>query len=263
METKSIGLTCVRHIAEGFKLPEGAGETITARQEIVPGFDQQKLEKTVVVMIGAGGLGGEISEGLVRKGVKSIAIFDDDIVEPSNLSRQRFYPKDIYQNKAIALAENLSRDAINKSVIGAVPHKFQGAVMKGMEIRCDIAVCGVDNNPARTFVAKYFYKRRIPVIFTAVSSDADHGYTFIQQYGKACFGCLFPNAINDKKTPCPGTPAVKDILKVMGGLVLYAVDTIVMERVRDWDYKEIFLANFDDRKWRVERRKDCPICSGL
>src|SRR5262249_48037429 len=77
------------------------------RQQRIAGFDQAVYSKSRVLCIGAGGLVGHIVPTLVRKGIGAITILDDDVVEPSNLNRQRFYFKDIAQNKAYALAENL------------------------------------------------------------------------------------------------------------------------------------------------------------
>jgi len=64
--------------------------------------------------------------------------------------------------------------------------------------RCDVALCGVDNNPGRIAASTYFRRLRIPVIFTAVSADTDHGYVFIQEPTGPCFGCLFPDAVDDQ-----------------------------------------------------------------
>src|SRR3989338_3423808 len=79
-------------------------ENIFDRQIQISGFDQEKLTSATIVLIGAGGLGGEIGEGLVRKGAGKINIFDADVVEPSNLNRQFFFKENLYKNKAISLA---------------------------------------------------------------------------------------------------------------------------------------------------------------
>lgn len=213
-------------------------------------------------MIGAGGLGGEIGEGLLRKGIRCLKIFDHDAVELSNLNRQKFYEEDLYQNKAIRLAKNLAREAIKSSIIRGYPMRFQTAVKTGIDVSCDVAICGVDNNETRVYVSRHYYQKGIPVVFTAVSEDADHGYVFVQEPGKACFGCLFPQAINDNSNECPKTPAVKDILKVVAGIVLYAVDTLIMDRKRNWNYKEVFLASFvPDTAYTIEGKEDCLLCN--
>lgn len=47
-----------------------------------------KLARSSVAVFGVGGVGGYAAEALVRSGVGSIAIFDNDVVAPSNINRQ-------------------------------------------------------------------------------------------------------------------------------------------------------------------------------
>jgi molybdopterin/thiamine biosynthesis adenylyltransferase len=237
--------------------------SVTNRQEKLPGFNQQALEKAQVILIGAGGLGGECGEALVRKGVGELVILDFDIVEPTNLNRQRFYKSDLYKNKAHRLARNLAKEGYCGTLIQGYGLSFQDAVEQGIDLLGSVAIVGVDNNPARTAASRFYRERNIPVIFTAVSAQADHGYVFIQEPGedKACFGCRFPKSINDDTYPCPGTPSIKDILKTVSGIVSYAVDSLLMKRLRVWNYKSIFLdgtvPGFD---CVIEKRKDCKLC---
>ena len=61
------------------------------RQRKIPGFDQDLFSRSHVLCIGAGGITSQIAPTLVRKGIGRITLLDDDVVEPSNLNRQRFY----------------------------------------------------------------------------------------------------------------------------------------------------------------------------
>jgi molybdopterin/thiamine biosynthesis adenylyltransferase len=83
----------------------------------------------------------------------------------------------------------------------------------------------------------------IPVVFTAVSGDGDHGYVFVQDKKGPCIACLFPDMADDDRYPCPGTPAIADILQTLGGLVVYAVDTLLMKRPRNWNYRRLSLCD--------------------
>jgi molybdopterin/thiamine biosynthesis adenylyltransferase len=207
-------------------------------------------------------LTGEVGEGLVRKGIGTLIIIDDDVVEPSNLNRQRFFRDDIYKPKASRLAKNLAREGFAGTLLRAYEMTLQNAVAGGVVIEGDLVIVGVDNNLTRTFAARYFHARQIPIITTAVSRTANNGYVFVQEPGGPCFGCLFPDSINDETYPCPGTPAVKDILKVVAGVVIYAVDTILMERMRFWNYKDIFLdGSVPGSDRTISRRADCRLCS--
>ena len=143
-------------------------------------------------------MNGEVGVGLARKGVGRLKIFDHDTVELSNLNRQRFWEADLYQNKAERLAKNLAKEATAKSLFVGCPMTFQDAVESGIDITGEVVVCGVDNNETRVFVARHFLKTA-PVIFIAVSNDAEHGYVFVQEPGKTCYGCLFPDSVNDPR----------------------------------------------------------------
>jgi molybdopterin/thiamine biosynthesis adenylyltransferase len=176
---------------------KGGEESVFDRQEKLPHFNQHALEASRIILIGAGGLGGQCGEGLTRKGIGELVILDPDVVSPSNLSRQKFYKSDLYKNKAIRLARNLAKEGFSPTRLQGISLSFQDAVDAGFNLSGDVAICGVDNNPTRVFASLFFSERNIPVIFTAVSAQADHGYVFIQEAAedKACFGCLFPKSI--------------------------------------------------------------------
>ena len=226
----------------------------------IPGFSQAALSKARVLCIGAGGLMAFIAPPLVRKGVGAIKVLDRDFVETSNLNRQRFYADDIGQPKALAFAKNLQRESFSGTNITGVPMSFLEAVESGVDMTADVAICGVDNNPTRFDVARYYRSLGIPVIFCAVSADADHGYVFVQEPTGACLGCLFPDSVNDDRYPCPGTPAMADILQAVGALALYAIDALFMDRKCAWNYRTFRLSDSQlDSAYRVQKRPGCAF----
>ena len=232
------------------------------RQTRIPGFDQAGFSRGSVLCIGAGGIVSQIAPTLIRKGIGKITLLDDDFVEPSNLNRQRFYIKDVGVNKAVALARNLQAECIVATEICGCPFRLEEAIARGMDLACDVAICGVDNNPARVLASSYFRRRRIPVIFTAVSRDADHGYVFVQVRDGPCIACLFPDMVNDDSYPCPGTPAIADILQAVGALTVYAVDSLLTERPRAWNYRRLGLSDPNlDGGSMIARRDACLSCN--
>jgi hypothetical protein len=50
---------------------------------------------------------------------------------------------------------------------------------------------------------------------------------------------LFPQMAGSNRYPCPGTPAIADILQAMGSLAVYAVVTLLMDRPRTWNYRRL------------------------
>src|SRR5207248_726738 len=109
---------------------------------------------------------------------------------------------------------------------------------------------------------RFFRFAGIPVIFAAVSRDGDHGYVFVQEKHGPCIGCLFPDMADDDRYPCPGTPAIADILQAVGSIAIYAVDTLLMSRTRTWNYRRIDLSDgSQDGAAVVLARRGCRICA--
>jgi len=234
----------------------------TDRQTRIPGFDQAVFSQSSVLCIGAGGINSQIAPNLVRKGIGKITLLDDDVVEASNLNRQRFYIEDVGKNKAVALAKNLQRECIARTEIRARGFRLEEAIACGINLACDIAICGVDNNPARVLASWYFRSKNIPVVFTAVSSDADHGYVLVQDKDGPCIACMFPDMVNDDRFPCPGTPAIADILQAVGSLAVYAVDTVLTMRPRTWNYRRLSLSDPRlDGGSLIMSREQCILCN--
>ncbi len=232
------------------------------RQRKIAGFDQEVFSRSNVLCIGAGGIISQIAPTLVRKGIGRLTLLDDDLVEPSNLNRQRFYIKDIGEHKAVALARNLESECIAATEIRGYALRLEDAIASGMDLACEVAICGVDNNPARVVASRYFLAKGIPVVFTAVSRDADHGYIFVQEARGPCIGCLFPDMADDDRYPCPGTPAIADVLQAVGALAVYAVDTLLMDRPRAWNYRRISLSDgSSEGSSLVPVRQSCVVCN--
>lgn len=211
------------------------------RQNKILGFDQKKYSQSHVLCIGAGGLISNIAPALLRKGLGKLTVLDPDVVEVSNLNRQRFYRDDIGKNKAVSLVRNLQRECIHDTLLVAHSVSLETAIERRVNLACDVAVCGVDNNLARVAAARFFRAGAFPVIFTAVSAEADHGYVLIQHASGPCIGCLFPDIDNDEFYPCPGTPAIADILQLVGSLATYALDAELMQRPCAWNYRSEYL----------------------
>ena len=231
------------------------------RQGKIPGFDQAALAAATVLCIGAGGLISHIAPTLARKGVGRLILLDRDVVDASNLNRQRFHPRDIGQNKAVALARNLKDECIAGTKIWGLGLRLEEAIELGLDLSCNIAICGVDNNPARVAASRFFRRKNTPVIFTGVSIGGDHGHVFVQGETGPCVACVFPDIANDDRYPCPGTPAVSDILQIVGGFATYATDTLLMNRVRTWNYRRISLVDqgLDGAGW-FTARQGCQSC---
>jgi len=245
--------------SKGIKSKNLLETSATDRQERIPFFDQEKLSKAKIGLVGAGGINSEIGQGLARKGVGALDIFDDDVVTLSNLSRQGFSQRDLYKKKALQLPKNLARECVYPTTITGYALRFEEALDRGVLMDADLYVFGVDNNQARVAGCKAFWQRT-PVVFLGTGPEANNGYVFIQEPGGACFACIFPHAL-ESNTRMECAPSSLDILKAITGQALYGIDSLLMDRPRHWNYREVFLdGSINDRTLYQERWPDCAVC---
>lgn len=79
---------------------------------------QRQLEQTTILVAGLGGLGGTVSELLVRAGIGRIYLVDDGRVDWPDLNRQLLYAeRDIGRTKVECAAEALGRINRNTAII--------------------------------------------------------------------------------------------------------------------------------------------------
>src|SRR6202035_28931 len=118
----------------------------------IPWWDQDRLHKAKVLVLGAGALGNEILKNLALMGVGNVFIADLDNVEDSNLSRSiLFRERDAGRPKAEVAAEAV-RDIYPKINL----HWFVGDIIYdlglGVYLWADLIIAGMDNREARLWI---------------------------------------------------------------------------------------------------------------
>ncbi|MEX0704018.1 MAG: ThiF family adenylyltransferase [Planctomycetales bacterium] len=247
------------------RVASAAEADVADRQNRVKGFSTEALQGARVLLIGAGGLGSGYATGLCRKGIGYLRICDGDVVEASNLTRQSYYVEDLYQPKALRLARNAAREGCLGTVCEGHHVDFTDESAPKLGADVDVAVCGVDNNAARAAACRYFRQQRKPCIFTAIDDDGSFGWVFVQRPDGPCLGCVYPHMLDGRPEPnrCAPVGAVLDILRVCSGVVLRAIDSLVMERARGWDYHSVTLVGtVPGQQVIVEHNPQCPACGG-
>jgi len=73
-------------------------------------FQPEKHKDTSIMVIGAGTIGSNIVNQMVRVGLEDISVYDHDIVEEHNVPNQLYGIRDVGKKKISALADIISRD---------------------------------------------------------------------------------------------------------------------------------------------------------
>ena len=116
---------------------------------------QKKILSSKVLIVGVGGLGCPAAESLVRAGIGTIGLIDNDIVDISNIHRQSlFNSKDIKKNKVSVAAKKLKEiNPLTKIVTykSRLSEKNIKKIIKNYEIIID----GSDNFKTKFLINDY------------------------------------------------------------------------------------------------------------
>lgn len=123
-----------------------------ARFRLIGWWDQTRLAKARVLVIGAGALGNELLKNLALLGVGNVLVADRDLIENSNLSRSVLYrAEDCGQSKARTAAAR-ARDIYS----GLRTHAFHGNIVFDLGLGAyrwaDVILGGLDNREARVAI---------------------------------------------------------------------------------------------------------------
>lgn len=237
-------------------------------ERLIISFERENFERrlrTKVLVVGCGTLGSKIAMALARFGY-NLVLLDPDYVMPHNLPLQEYCLADVKKAKVEALAKHIASLAIFPTRVRTLTMRFHEAVDRKVIPSCDLAVAVPDNDLARLEVAHHFYAAGKPVVFAGLSQDGLYGYVFVQEPGQACFQCAFPNVEVrlGVREGCGGYAG--EMAYVLTGFVVFAVDSLVIKhpsRARSWNICKVYLSSMPDLRTRVEKRKECPLCSRL
>ena len=139
---------------------------------------QKKILLSKVLVVGIGGLGCPAAENLVRAGIGTIGLIDNDIVNLSNIHRQSlFNSKDVKKLKVSVAAKKLKE--INpltkiKTYKSRLTKKNIEDIIENYEIIID----GSDNFKTKFLINDYCLKLKKKLITGAISKFDGHIFTF-------------------------------------------------------------------------------------
>lgn len=138
----------------------------SARTALLLGDDAcARLKDASIAVIGVGGVGAHAAEALVRAGIGSITLVDDDCVHPSNINRQTHaLTSTVGQPKVRAMADRLIMInpalAVNPQQFEITPENTSDVLSSGF----DLVIDAIDTFSSKLALLQYCNKSEINVI---------------------------------------------------------------------------------------------------
>ncbi len=238
-----------------------------ARQVIIPNFEeegQEKLLKTKCLIVGAGGLGCPVALYATAAGFGYIEIFDDDVIEISNLNRQVAHKTShVGINKAENLVEECKKINPSISIVSNKERFDESSNITNFDLIFDCS-----DNPKTKYILN-FLSHKYKKILISGSAVQMEGQLAIWKSGVnvdyPCYECAFPKT-NEKApiTNCREAGIIGPITGIIGSMqVNEAIKEIALKNYRS---KAGYLFLYDGLTQNLEKIKliknyKCKLCS--
>lgn len=165
-------------------------------QKTLSTAQQLTLFQSRAAVIGCGGLGGYVVEGLARLGVGELVAVDPDVFEEHNLNRQLLSStENLGYPKVRAAAERVR--AVNPAVtLTALEKAFDSSTAGEILPGCRVVVDALDSIGARLQLARSCTEYKIPLVHGAISGW--YGQVTVQQPGDDTLQRIYGSAPGDK-----------------------------------------------------------------
>jgi molybdopterin/thiamine biosynthesis adenylyltransferase/rhodanese-related sulfurtransferase len=223
---------------------------------------QEKLKRSSVLLVGAGGLGSPAALYLAAAGVGRLGLVDFDVVDASNLQRQILHgTADVGRSKLQSARASI--EALNPDVrIDTHETRLTSANAMNLLAPYDVVLDGTDNFATRYLVNDACVLLGKPNVYGSVFRFEGQASVFWAGHGP-CYRCLYP------EPPPPGLVpncAEGGVLGVLPGLIgmIQATETLkVLLGAGETLVGRLLLYNaltMNFREMKLGRDPACPIC---
>jgi molybdopterin/thiamine biosynthesis adenylyltransferase/rhodanese-related sulfurtransferase len=224
---------------------------------------QEKLLKSRILLLGAGGLGAPAGLYLAAAGVGTIGVIDADHVDASNLQRQVIHGMDrVGMDKVESAKKTIQNLNPDVNVLTFNARLDSSNIDEVFDQDWDVIVDGLDNFPTRYLVNDASVWKNIPVVHGSIFRFDGQVTTFWPKKGP-CYRCLYPEPPPAHLAPSCAEGGVLGVLPGAVGLI-QATEAIkivlglgepLVGRLLQYDSLGMTFKQF-----KLRRDPECPVC---
>jgi adenylyltransferase/sulfurtransferase len=239
-----------------------------SRQIMLPQVDiegQQKLLNAKILIIGAGGLGSPAALYLTAAGIGNLTIYDNDVVDLSNLQRQiTHYTADIGTDKVISTKNTLNLLNPETQII-AVKQHLRDELLTTEVKNADVVLDCSDNFKTRFAINKACVEQKTPLVSGAAIRFEGQVTVFLNhQLDSPCYNCLYQSNQSDGEDlqNCATNGVIAPITGIVGSIQALETMKIIMT-IGDVLKGRLLLLDGLTMEWqtmRLSKNPACPCC---
>jgi sulfur-carrier protein adenylyltransferase/sulfurtransferase len=224
---------------------------------------QERLLKSRVLLLGAGGLGSPAALYLGAAGVGTIGLIDADVVDASNLQRQVLHGSSTVGKPKVESGKQRLLDLNpDVNVVTYQERLTSENIDRVFDDGWDVIVDGLDNFPTRYLVNDASVWKNIPVVHGSIFRFDGQVTTFKPRVGP-CYRCLYPEPPPAHLAPSCAEAGVLGILPgVVGTIQATEAIKLVLGQGEPLVGRLLMYESLQMKFRTLKLRRDpnCPVC---
>ena len=254
---------------------ESPAEGRFTRHEAIAWWDQSRLARARVLVVGAGALGNEVLKNLALVGIGHLTVVDMDTVAASNLSRSvLFRESDVGRPKALVAAERLAdlHPALQVTPrVGALAD----VLPVGLVARHDLVIGCLDSLEARLDLDDLAHRAGVPWINGGLGVSAGELAHLDPTSGRACFTCTVSSTARERQArrfscqglrrdmPAEAVPTTATMASMVASLQVHQALLVLHGRTGEYlaagEKHYLALTPWTSLKMPLQRQAECPL----
>ena len=225
---------------------------------------QEKLTKSHVLIVGAGGLGSPAALYCAASGVGKLTICDFDIVDLTNLQRQIIHTtQSVGINKAVSAQQTIYE--INPEVVvQTIQQKSSEAEFKILAEQADVVIDCSDNFATRYALNRVCLQLKKPLVSgAAIGFEGQISVFDFRHENSPCYHCLFPDINNsggeDTDLRCATNGVFAPLVGIIGTTQAAEALKLLMG-IGESLQGRLLLLDALSMEWRAIRLSKDPAC---
>ncbi|MHA2098617.1 MAG: HesA/MoeB/ThiF family protein [Candidatus Kariarchaeaceae archaeon] len=224
--------------------------------------NQKILSEKKALIVGLGGLGTVSSELLASIGIGHLTLVDFDVVEISNLPRQKLYNEtDVGKSKVEVAEERLKIRNPNIS-IDAQATRLDALSVNQLIDQADIIIDGLDSFSSRRVIHQAAYTHNIPFIFAGAVAESANIMSITFGDNTPCLTCVLGNIRDDPNQSCEIAGVHPSILHFAAGIQATEAVRILLDQKPNLESEMMFidLDSLEFEKIKFKKNPNCAVC---
>jgi len=227
---------------------------------------QEKIIKSKILVVGVGGLGCAALAYLAASGIGLLTIVDDDVVEPSNLSRQILHRQDSVGKKKVDSARKSILEMNPACNIETICERLGGPSLDHTVSDHDIVLDCTDNFETRFALNNSCVRHRKTLVSGAATGFEGYAMKLAGSSNMSpCYACLFPSVDAVPKILCSTHGVFSPLVGIIGSLQAnIALREAAQLAEQSEEEHEMHMFDAQQLSWltvKIHKDTKCTVCS--